>query len=247
MLPRAITTITIDAGRAMFNYRFRPKFYLGDPINIARLYSRMGSDEVLVLDRSPKLFLEDFRPAYLGSVCRQVSTPVSYGGGLKAFDDVVWAFRAGVDRVVFNDSSKYALDLIEQASQVYGRQAVVGMVNYDVRPWRKRARLGGTSESLAGRIRDLTDAGVGEIFLQSVNRSGTRRGLDTSRVKSFPALSKIPISISGGARDLTDFDAAFKFGFSAVAASSIFALDSSGKTPLIGYLSEDDRRRMGWL
>lgn len=247
MLPRAITTITVDAGRATFSYRFRPRLYLGDPINIARLYSRMGSDEVLVLDRSPKLFSGESGPSYLEGICRQVSVPVSYGGGLKTFDDVVWAFRAGVDRVVFKDSSKYALDLIEKASQVYGRQAVVGVVNYDVRPWPKLARPRDNSESLAGRIRDLTVAGVGEIFLQSVHRSGTRSGLDTDRVKSLPALSKIPISISGGARDLTDFDVAFKAGFSAVAASSIFALDSSGKTPLIGYLPEEDRRRMGWL
>ena len=51
-MKRKVPTILIDQGRAVKTLGFERKIYLGDPVNIAKIFSDFGADEIIYLDIS---------------------------------------------------------------------------------------------------------------------------------------------------------------------------------------------------
>src|SRR5690606_13200458 len=104
--------------------------------------------------------------------------PVAYGGGVRSLEQVRRLIRSGVEKVVINTLATESTDTIRAAVEVFGSQAIVGAV--DVR----RKLLGGyavmaksasveTRLNLRQHIQNLVQAGVGEVFINDVERDGT--------------------------------------------------------------------------
>ena len=247
MLPRIVPVLLIEHGAAIHSTSFGPGSYLGDPLNIARLFSNLGADELLVLDRTKGRKETALSSGLLERISRQVACPVSYGGGLRGVGEVRAAFRAGADKVVFRCERRYSSDLISWASSEFGSQSVVGCINYWFREPRSERRLNRELDYVVGLSSALSRAGVGEILLQNVARIGSRSGLDFCGPKRVLDSVQVPVVISGGASSAEDIDAALGFGYSAVAVSTLFSLDKTTDAPLVSYFSETARRSLGWI
>ena len=67
------------------------------------------------------------------------------------------------------------------------------------------------------------DLGSGEIFLNSIDRDGSRKGYDLDLAKMVTESIKIPVILCGGVGSFSDFhQGVLNGGASAVAASNIF-------------------------
>lgn len=78
---RIIPTIIVDSGAAYHTINFKKNLYLGDPINICRIYNEKNCDEIVIMDVSKN---NDFSLVNLGKLERlteNVFVPISYGGG----------------------------------------------------------------------------------------------------------------------------------------------------------------------
>ena len=51
-------------------------------------------------------------------------------------------------------------------------------------------------------IRQVTDLGVGEIFLTSIDQDGTKKGFDIELAQKVSKITTVPIVVSGGAGNL---------------------------------------------
>lgn len=239
MLPRVIPVIVVEEGRAIHTVSFRYNLYLGDPINIARIFSELCADEIVVLDRSKKeTFLES---GNLERLSRQINVPLSYGGGLHSQRSVSAAFSAGVDRVVFRGDCDECVGLVSWTVNEFGSQSVSACVNLNNAKQRRFFRKNPGVDAQVALARSLISQGVGELLIQDVEVSGVGRGPNFDSLGFIGRLFSVPVVLSGGISSLNDINWAFHLGFSGVAVSSMFSRATSSGAPLVSYISEEER------
>ena len=79
-------------------------------------------------------------------------------------------------------------------------------------------------------------AGVGEIFLNSVDRDGTMAGYDLPLIRSVTQQVTVPVVACGGAGNVEHLAQAVREGgASAVAAGSLFVFHGKHRAVLINY------------
>lgn len=221
--------------------KFKNPVYLGDPVNAVRIFSEKEVDELIVLDIDASR--EGREPDYelVAEIAGECFMPVAYGGGIRTLEQVRKLIRCGIEKVVINTAATESTDVIRSAADVFGSQAVVGAVDV------KKTLFGGyrvvsksatveVKSGLMEHIRRLIAAGVGEIFLNSVDRDGMMAGYDLQLLRSVTQEVNVPVVACGGAGNVDDLaQAVHEGGASAVAAGSMFVFHGRLRGVLINY------------
>lgn len=200
---RIIPCLDVREGRTVKGVRFEGLRDAGDPVDLARRYSAEGADELVLLDVSATregrgLFLD-----VVAAVARAIQIPFTVGGGIRTVEDVVRALHAGADKVSLNSAIVARPDLVDEAADRAGTQAVVAAM--DVRrvgdKWIVWTRSG-TEESSLDAVewaREVTRRGAGELLVTSIDRDGSREGYDLELLRSIADAVSVPVIASGGA------------------------------------------------
>jgi cyclase len=166
--------------------------------------------------------------------------PFSFGGGLNTLEKIRNAVEAGAEKVVLNSICYKNPQLITQAAEIFGSQAIVASV--DVKKIGNQYVCfseGGKKEesvSLLSYLETLENAGAGEIMLNSIDRDGMRNGYDIELYQKCTGQLSIPLIACGGADDEEDFRKVVKEGkASAAAAGSAFVFIGKNNAVLISY------------
>lgn len=221
--------------------KFKDPVYLGDPVNAVRIFSEKEVDELIILDIDASR--EGREPDYelVAEIAGECFMPVAYGGGIKTLDQARKLIRCGIEKVVINTAATESTDVIRATADVFGSQAVTGAVDV------KKTLIGGyrvVSKSatvevkvkLEDHIQNLLAAGVGEIFLNSVDRDGMMTGYDLQLIRSVANLVSVPVVACGGAGTLEHLkQAVHEGGATAVAAGSMFVFHGKLRGVLINY------------
>ena len=238
---RVIPCLLVRGDGLVKTRKFKDPVYVGDPVNAVRIFSEKEVDELVVLDidasregRGPNFDL-------VTEIAGECFMPMAYGGGIRTLDEVRRLVRSGVEKVVINSAAVESTEVVRQAADVFGSQAVVGAV--DVR----RTLLGGykvttrsaTVESrvdLDAHVRALVAAGAGEIFLNSVDRDGMMAGYDLELIRRVTGAVNVPVVACGGAGTVEHLLTAVREGgASAVSAGSMFVFHGKHRAVLINY------------
>ena len=220
--------------------KFKDPVYLGDPVNVVRIFNEKEVDELVVLDIDAS---KDGRePDYelIAEITGECFMPIAYGGGVRTLEQARRLIRCGVEKVVINTAATESYDLIRETAQVFGSQAIVGAIDV------KRTLLGGyrvvaksasveLKVPLDEHIQALTAAGAGEIFLNSVDRDGTMDGYDLSLIRRVSQQISVPVIACGGAGTIEHLAAAVNEGASAVAAGSMIVFHGRLRAVLVIY------------
>jgi cyclase len=243
---RVIPVLLLNNGGLWKTRRFRDPVYLGDPVNVTRIFNDKEADELIVLgiDRISR----DQAPAFgvIVELAGECSMPLAYGGGVSSLEDVRRLVGCGVEKVSLNRAAVEQPEVVEQAARVIGSQSVVVAIDVAARPSGERTvRVrGGSIDTGLEPTRhalQMEQAGAGEILLTSIDREGTGSGYDLGVVEEVSAAVSIPVVAHGGAAGVEDLRAAIRAGASAVAASGMFVLYGRHRAPLITYPSRVDR------
>jgi len=229
--------------------KFKQPIYLGDPINAVRIFSEKEVDELIILDIDASREGREPNFDLVAEIAGECFMPVAYGGGIRRIDQVQKLIRCGIEKVVINTAATESTSLIRAASDIFGRQAVVGAVDV------KKTIFGGyrvVSKSatyevkigLEEHIQNLIDAGVGEIFLNSVDRDGMMDGYDLHLIRSVTQGVSVPVVACGGAGKIEHLSqAVHEGGATAVAAGSMFVFHGKLRAVLINYPQGIDLKR----
>lgn len=208
---------------------------VGHVLQAARVHAMRGVDELCILDIGATA---EGRGPDLGMV-QELSagcfTPVTVGGGVKSLEDIDALLRAGADKVCIGTAALTNRTLIREASERFGRQAIVVSIDYrrltpDKIPvvcisCGQDAIVSGIDGKPLGPVKCaemVEDLGAGEILLQSIDRDGTLEGYDLEPVFDVAAAVSIPVIVSGGCSGPEDMRAAFRAGADACAAGALF-------------------------
>jgi cyclase len=221
--------------------RFKDPTYVGDPVNVVRIFNDKEVDELILLDITRTTSGKPINFDLVGEIASECFMPVAYGGGIRTMDDIQKLFALGVEKVVLNTAAVTNIALVTEAARRYGAQSIV--VALDVR----RTRFGGyrvyshcgttkTALDPVRHARDVVEAGAGEVLVNSIDRDGTGSGYDLDLIRSVTAAVRVPVVASGGAGRLEDFAAAVaEGGASAVAAGSMFVFHGKHRAVLVSY------------
>lgn len=174
----------------------------GDPSLLALRYEEQGADEIVLLDITASVERRSPNLALVERVARRLSIPLTVGGGLADVDDIGRVLAAGADKASLNTPAVRNPQLIAEAANRYGSQAVV--VAVDVKreqgDWPVYVRGGreATPWRLEPWLRQVEGLGAGEILLTSIDRDGTGQGYDLEALRTAARACRIPIIASGG-------------------------------------------------
>lgn len=226
--------------------RFKNPKYVGDPINALRIFNEKEVDEVFILDIDATVKNTPIQFDLLREIAQECFMPLGYGGGIKGITEVERLLTLGIEKVSLNTAFFRNPDLIQQAADKFGSQAIVVSLDTRKNLWGtyKVYLKNGTEDSgmdLATAAKRAADLGAGEILLNCIDRDGTFTGYDLKAIKAVATSVQIPVIACGGARDLEDMrNAIIQSGASAVAAGSRFVFQGPHRAVLINYPSQEE-------
>jgi cyclase len=238
---RVIPCLLVSGNGLVKTRKFKDPVYIGDPVNAVRIFSEKEVDEIVILDIDASRDGRDPNYALIEEMAGEAFMPLAYGGGVQRIDQVRKLIRSGIEKVVINTAAVSSMAVIRDAVSIYGSQAVVGAVDV------KRTLFGayrvvtksGTVEAKLGldeHIQNLVSAGVGEIFLNSIDRDGMMGGYDLQLIRSVTQKVNVPVVVCGGAGSLQHLSQGIdEGGASAVAAGSMFVFHGKHRAVLINY------------
>lgn len=240
---RVIPCLLLSDSILVKTRQFKDPKYVGDPINAIRIFNDKEVDELIVLDISASRAGRAPDVALIHELATECFMPLAYGGGVTSADQLRPLLRSGVEKVVVNTAALSDLKLIEEGAAHFGSQAIVGAIDA------KRGRRGAwrvfnptrrKAEKLdpVAHAQALEQAGVGEIFLNSVDRDGTQDGYELDLITAVSEAVDVPVIASGGAGTLRHFSEAVAAGASAVAAGAMFVFHGRHRAVLINYPSQ---------
>jgi imidazole glycerol-phosphate synthase subunit HisF len=225
---RIIPCLDVTAGRVVKGTNFIALRDAGDPIEIAKRYDDQGADEITFLDITASSDQRDIILDVIEAVASQVFIPLTVGGGVRQVADVRRLLNAGADKVSINTSAVTNPELVQEASQFFGSQAIVVAIDakqtspgfWQVFTHGGRNNTGKDAVEWAKQVQAL---GAGEILLTSMDRDGTKIGFDLELTRKVSDAVTIPVIASGGVGTLQHLaDGVTLGGASAVLAASIF-------------------------
>ena len=136
---RIITCLDVHNGRTTRGQQFGRAEKgelddMGDPVAMALRYNQQGADELVFYDITAT---SEGRSAILEiatEVAEQCFMPLTIGGGVKTFEDFRSLFLAGADKVSINSGAVVNPNVVREASEHYGAQAVVFSIDAKRRP-----------------------------------------------------------------------------------------------------------------
>jgi len=224
---RIIPCLDIKNGRTVKGTNFVNLRDAGDPVELAKLYSNTGADELVFLDISAT---EERRKTLADLVLRvasQVNIPFTVGGGISSVEDVDILLQNGADKVSINSSAVKRPELINELVAKFGSQCIVVAIDakYIEGEWIVHL-VGGkvpTEHNLFDWAKEVEERGAGEILFTSMDNDGTKDGFANEALARLSESLNIPIIASGGAGNMQHFADAFTEGKAdAALAASVF-------------------------
>ena len=126
---RIIPALLLSDGGLVKTTKFKNARYIGDPINIVKLFNDKEADEICILDidATAKKREPDFN--HIGEIVSEAFMPVGYGGGIRSLDQIERLFKIGVEKIIINNSCYEDNDLIFKASEQFGSQSIVASMD----------------------------------------------------------------------------------------------------------------------
>ena len=220
---RIIPCLDIKNGRVVKGTQFINLRDAGDPVELAAFYDESGADELTFLDITASHEARSTVLDLARRVAERVYIPFTVGGGVSTVEQVRQLLNAGAEKVSINTAAHQNPELIGQAAEKFGSQAIVVAID-------ARRNTGGSPDALpswevflhGGRTPTGLDAvqtairaaelGAGEILLTSMDADGSLSGYDLELTRAISRAVPIPIIASGGAGTLQHIIEALTIG-----------------------------------
>jgi|TARA_B100001057_G_C22787374_1_gene926154 cyclase len=224
---RIIPCLDIDNNRTVKGVNFLNLIDAGDPVELAKIYSDEGADELVFLDITATKDKRKTLSKLAKKISENINIPFTVGGGIKSLDDVSSLLRNGADKISINTQAVKTPNLVNEISLKFGNQCVVVAIDAKFVNDSWFVYLVGGREKTKIKLIDwaleVQDRGAGEILFTSMNNDGTKSGFALDILQKLSDRLTIPVIASGGAGTIQDFTDVFKIGKAdAALAASVF-------------------------
>jgi len=238
--PRLIPVLLVSKGRLVKTIRFDSPRYVGDPINVSRIFNEKEADELILLDitASTERRNPDFQ--LIEELASECFMPVCYGGGIRNEEQARTIFRLGIEKVCLQTGVLRDSSLVTRLSDQFGSQAIVVSMDL-IKDKRGGLHLYSAAEKrvIPGNwlehLERLVNLGAGEVILTSVYREGTKAGLDLYSIAEASKRLGVPLIAHGGVGSVEHVRAGLSAGANAVGSGSFLVFHGKHDAVLITY------------
>ena len=241
---RIIPCLDVRNGETVKGTNFVNLRSAGDPVELGKVYSEAGADELVFLDITASFEERKTFTDMVTRVAKEINIPFTVGGGINQLSDVDRLLNAGADKVSINSAAIRTPQLIDDIAGTFGSQACVCAIDarMDSDGWhcyvkggRERVELG-----LFDWAHEVQERGAGEILFTSMDHDGVKQGFANEALAKLADQLSIPVIASGGAGTKEHFLDAFRKGKAdAALAASVFHFGEIGIQELKAYLNDN--------
>ena len=200
---RIIPCLDVQDGRVVKGVNFVQLRDAGDPVEQARIYDRMGADELVFLDISATPEGRSTTAGMVRAVADEIFLPLTVGGGIRTVEDIRSILLSGADKVSINSAAVRRPQLMTEGARRFGSQCIVLAIDAKRRAggWEVYVQGGRTPTGLevVEWARRGVEMGAGEILLTSMDADGTMEGYDLELTRAVASAVQVPVIASGGA------------------------------------------------
>ncbi len=238
---RIIPCLDVVGSRTVKGVKFKNLRDAGDPLELAWKYSQAGADELVFLDIKASQESRSARFEFIKQVARNVSIPLTVGGGINSLSDVSDMLKAGADKISINTAAVNTPRLITQIAEEFGTQCVVVAIDSRRALERDLVCIYGGSQitelETVSWARQVVELGAGEILLTCLDTDGLQAGFNLELNKSVSQAVSVPLIASGGAGKERHFKDVFTLtAVDAALAASVFHFGQISIPELKQYL-----------
>jgi len=242
---RIIPCMDIKDGRVVKGVNFVDLKDAGDPVELGKLYSDMGADELVFLDIMATVEGRDTLYELVAKISENINIPFTVGGGVRSLEDIRALLNNGADKVSIGSYAVENPGFVKEASGIFGSQCIVISVDpkksgdkWEVFVKGGRENTGVDAIEFSKRMEEL---GAGELLVNSLDRDGMKNGYDLPLLKAVCEAVNIPIIASSGAGCMEDFLEVFEdAGVDAALAASLFHYGEVSISELKRYLLKNN-------
>lgn len=241
---RIIPCLDVRNGETVKGTNFVNLRSAGDPVELGKVYSEAGADELVFLDITASFEERKTFTDMVTRVAKEINIPFTVGGGINQLSDVDRLLNAGADKVSINSAAIRTPQLIDDIAGTFGSQVCVCAIDarMDSDGWhcyvkggRERVELG-----LFDWAHEVQERGAGEILFTSMDHDGVKQGFANEALAKLADQLSIPVIASGGAGMKEHFLDAFRKGKAdAALAASVFHFGEIGIQELKAYLNDN--------
>ncbi len=224
---RVIACMDIANGRVVKGINFQNLRDAGDPVELGKLYSDSGIDELVFLDINATVENRPTLYDLVSRIAKNINIPFTVGGGVKTIQDIKQLLNAGADKVSIGSAAVTNPEFINQAAKEFGSQCIVISVDpkRNENSWEIYIKGGreATGMDALEFCCDMEARGAGELLVNSLDRDGTKEGYDLELLPAVGKAVSLPVIASSGAGSMGDFVQALTIGQAdAALAASLF-------------------------
>ena len=241
---RIIPCLDVRNGETVKGTNFVNLRSAGDPVELGKVYSEAGADELVFLDITASFEERKTFTDMVTRVAKEINIPFTVGGGINQLSDVDRLLNAGADKVSINSAAIRTPQLIDDIAGTFGSQVCVCAIDarMDSDGWhcyvkggRERVELG-----LFDWAHEVQERGAGEILFTSMDHDGVKQGFANEALAKLADQLSIPVIASGGEGTKEHFIDAFRKGKAdAALAASVFHFSEIGIQELKAYLNDN--------
>jgi cyclase len=199
---------------------------LGSPEHFAKIYYENGADEIFFQDIVASLYDRNSLKDIISQTAKNIFIPITVGGGLRTINDINEVLRSGADKVSINTAAIRNPNFISEAANKFGSSTIVvaieaiKQINGEYHCFVDNGREE-TKIEVTKWAKEVQNLGAGEIIITSVDKEGTKEGLDLDLIEKISNVVSIPIIVHGGVGNFEDIRKGINAGADGVAIASL--------------------------
>jgi cyclase len=194
----------------------------GYPSSTCLALESQKCDEIFLIDLDSHKNDKDPDFDSLNEISKNISTPITFGGGIKNIEQAKRAFKFGADKIYLSQILFKDKEIVKKIKNIYGSQSIVAGINiisnnqnyYLLEDKEKKI-------DILSHIKSLIKCGVGEIKITFVNNEGSEEGMNLDLSKKIISNIDLPIIFEGGLGNIEQIIDMIKIGANSFAIGSM--------------------------
>lgn len=219
---RIIPSLLLSNKKLVKGKKFINHINAGYPSSTCLALEGQKCDEIFIIDLDS--YKNDKDPDFnsLKEISKNISTPITFGGGIKNIKQVKKAFRSGADKIYLCQILFKDKEIINKIRNIYGSQSIVAGINI-ITDDQKLYLLEDEKKNIdvLDHIKSLTGSGVGEIKVTFVNNEGSENGMNLELAKKIISNTDLPVIFEGGLGNIEQIIDMIKIGANSFAIGSM--------------------------
>ena len=249
---RVIPCLLVHKNGLYKTVNFKDHKYVGDPLNAVRIFNEKQVDELIIIDIDKTKLNQEPNYDFIEKIATQCRMPLCYGGGIKKISQIERIISLGVEKVGISSGAIENPNLIYEASNKFGSQSIVFIMDIKKNRFRKNlyqlfTHNGSKNTGLdpIETAKEMESIGAGEIVVNSINRDGTLKGYDDYIIEKIYENISIPLTALGGLGNITDLVSMIKkYKLIGLSGGSFFVFKGKYRAVLIQYLSSEQKKNL---